>query len=240
MRIASFNVWGRFADWSRRLELLAEWWPSLDVDVLLAQEVCVDEIGDQGTELAEALEYRAWEAVMAPGRGEGVAVFSRSGITDVQAAPLPPSVPPRCMLAATVDGPGGEVRVLTSHLCSGPADANDRQLSRLLAHDQARELVIGADLNVDPERVVPELGRYGLSDDLDGAVRATTPTDGRLFREAWRERLGEYPDLRLDPRRLDYLLSRGLECRGAGSVVVRDGDLLGSDHALVWADYAQR
>jgi endonuclease/exonuclease/phosphatase family metal-dependent hydrolase len=111
LRLATLNLWGRFADWPRRRDILAAQLPSLDIDVYLLQEVvCSAEGGDQLAELAEILGF-AWSTrAVAESRPheaeeEGVAILSRLPLYEMAAWPLPPSRPPRQRLEAVVAGP---------------------------------------------------------------------------------------------------------------------------------------
>ena len=82
------------------------------------------------------------------------------------------------------------------------------------------------------------LAEAGLHDALDGDPVATWPMNEITFGDAWRSVLGHTPQFSLERRRLDYLLSRGLEVQAAGVDELQcDGGPHASDHALVWARY---
>ena len=79
------------------------------------------------------------------------------------------------------------------------------------------------------------------TDALDGDPVATWPMNEQTFGTAWRSVLGHAPQFSLERRRLDYLLSRGLEVLEAGvDELQADGGPHASDHALVWARYGLR
>lgn len=229
MRVATLNLWGRFADWPRRREQLARELPPLEIDVYLLQEVvCGDGKGDQLHEVAELLGYEWTARVIAEQREheteeEGVAIVSRLPLTHVAVFPLPPSHPPRHRLEATVES----VRVLTFHAAVSPDEHRDEQIAGLAALRDS-PLLVGSDLNAPPSVVRPLVG--GLDDTLEWNETPTWPRDEEEFVRAWTEKLGEPPDGDVEPRRLDYLLTRGLEVRDGGTVATA------SDHLLVWAD----
>ena len=56
--------------------------------------------------------------------------------------------------------------------------------------------------------------------------------------QAWEQKLGEPPKQDPDPRRLDYLLCRGVEVAASEAVTLGDDKRSASDHKLVWADVA--
>lgn len=241
LRVATLNVWGRFADWPARRALLAEALPPLDVDVYFLQEVvCGDGRGDELRELAELLAF-GWSArVIAESRpheveDEGVAILSRLPLRDVAVWPLPPSHPPRHRLEATVDVRDTPVRLMTLHAAVSPDDDRDLQIGGLAALTST-PLVVGSDLNAPPSVVRPLLGA-SFGDTLGWDVSPTWPVDEEEFVRAWREKLGKSPG-DVAPRRLDYLLVRGLTVVRSASLVLGGGRRHASDHRLVWADVA--
>lgn len=112
LRIATLNLWGRFADWPRRRALLEKQLPALEIDVYLLQEVVCGGGGggggDQLAELADSLGYGWTARVIAENRpheteDEGVAVLSRLPLHSTAIWPLPPSHPPRHRLETSLD-----------------------------------------------------------------------------------------------------------------------------------------
>lgn len=240
LRIATLNLWGRFANWSRRRELLAAELPALDIDVYLLQEVvCGDGRGDQLAELAEALDYSWTARVIAESRpheieDEGVAVLSRLPLHAIAVWPLPPSHPPRHRLEASIDWNGASVRLITLHAAVSNDDGRDAQIASLSQLDAA-PAVVGADLNAPPP-IVRRLLDGSLGDSLDWIEEPTWPVDADEWAEAWKEKLGEKPSRDPEPRRLDYLLYRGVTVAASGTLVLAAGRAIASDHRLVWAD----
>ena len=242
LRVATFNIWGRFADWPRRRRLLAAQLPALEIDVYLLQEVvCGDGRGDQLAEFAELVGHRWTARVIAENRpheteDEGVAIVSRLPLHSTAVWPLPPSHPPRHRLEASLDWRDRSLRLMTLHAAVSDSDGRDAQIAALPALDADR-LILGSDLNAPPSLVEPLLGtRFG--DTLDWDPRPTWPVDADEFVQAWTDKLGERPAGDPTPRRLDYLLYRGVHVAASGTLVLRDADGSASDHHLVWADVA--
>jgi endonuclease/exonuclease/phosphatase family metal-dependent hydrolase len=239
LRVASLNLWGRFGHWPKRLRILAALWPRIDADVLLAQELWSDEGGDQLLDLASELGYEHRARVEAPHEkhgNEGVAVLASRPLGEIEARLLPRSEPLRFLLGASIDHEGHELRLLTSHTVFAPAELTEAQVAVALDYD-AERLVLGGDLNMTPEGVAEHAADHGLHDDLAEAG-PSWPVSEAEFRGAWSERIGHEPAFPIVSRRLDYMLSRGLECRASGIVALGDEQRgHASDHALVWADY---
>lgn len=241
MRVATLNLWGRFADWPRRRAILAEQLPPLDVDVYFLQEVvCGDGRGDELQELA-ALIGHPWTArVVAENRpheteDEGVAIVSRFPLRDTAVWPLPPSHPPRHRLEASIDWAGGPLRLLTLHAAVSNDDGRDAQIASL-AHLHDEPFVLGSDLNAPPP-VVRRLLDDCVDDTLAWDEAPTWPVDAEQWARAWKEKLGEKPGRDPEARRLDYLLYRGrISVAASGTVALGDQRAIASDHRLVWAD----
>jgi len=240
LRVATLNVWGLFADWPRRRELLRGRLPPLDVDVYFLQEVvCGDDRPDQLLELAELLGCPSTARVVAEARPheleeEGVAIASRLPLRDVAVWPLPASDPPRHRLEATIDLDGVGLRLATLHAAVSPAQTRDEQIATLVCLPDS-PLLVGADLNAPPATVRALVGET-FADTLAWDAAPTWPVDEAEFRRAWEEKLGEAPPGRVEPRRLDYLLVRGLNVERSGSHALGDRGHHASDHEVVWAD----
>ncbi len=241
LAVGTLNLWGRWADWPARVEALRAAFPSPGPDVLLLQEVRHDALGDQASEVAAALGYDTCVTVeghRADDGSEGLAVLSRVPLADVHDEAMPVSDPARRVLVATVTCAGRPVTVVCAHTVAVPETVRREQVRALLARSGS-PLVVGADLNDTPDAVGPLLAEAGLRDALDGAQVATWPMNELTFGEAWRTVIGHAPQFSLEPRRLDYLLSRGLDVVDAGvDELQADGGPHASDHAMVWARYS--
>lgn len=244
LRIATLNIWGRFADWPRRRSLLREELPPLEVDVYLLQEVvCGDGRGDQLREVADLLGYEWTARVIAENRpheveDEGVAIVSRLPLHATAVWPLPPSHPPRHRLEASIESDGTTIRLMTLHAAVSPDEGRDEQIAAL-ADLRADPLLLGSDLNAPPSLVRPILDA-SFADTLDWDDQPTWPVDANEFVDAWEAKLGTKPKGDPEPRRLDYLLCRGVRVVDSGTVAIGDGDRHASDHRLVWADVVKR
>lgn len=240
LTVGTLNLWGRWADWPARLEALRRSFPRPGPDVLLLQEVRHDAAGHQAEEVALALDYP--ESVTVEGHwaddgSEGLAMLSRVALEGAHAETLPLSDPARRVLVAAVACTVGPVTVVCGHTVAVPEEVRRHQVRALLARIGS-PLVVGADLNDTPEAVAPLLRDAGLHDALDGDPSPTWPMNELTFGEAWRTMVGRAPQFSLERRRLDYLLSRGLEVADAGVEELQPpGGPHASDHALVWARY---
>lgn len=212
------------------------------MDVYLLQEVvCGGGDGDQLTELAEILDYDWTARVIAESRpheieDEGVAMLSRLPLCATAVWPLPPSHPPRHRLECSIAWNDWSLRLMTLHAAVSNRDGRDAQIAAL-ADLEANPLLLGADLNAPPWVVRPRLGD-AFDDTLRWDEQATWPVNATEWAQAWRQKLGETPDRDTEPLRLDYLLYRGLEITGSGTIGLGDASRSASDHKLVWADIA--
>lgn len=241
LTIGTLNLWGRWADWPARLEALRTCFPSPGPDVLLLQEVRHDDAGDQAAEVADALGYPqsiTVEGHRADDGSEGLAMLSRVPLDRPHDESMPISDPARRVLVATVACARGPVTVVCAHTVAVPEDVRREQVRALLARTGS-PIVVGADLNDTPDAVAPLLDAAGLRDALDGDEVPTWPMNELTFGEAWRSVLGHAPQFSLERRRLDYLLSRGLDVIDSGVDELQPaGGPHASDHAMVWARYA--
>lgn len=241
MRVATLNLWGRFASWGKRLDLLVAAWGDRTVDVLFLQEVVRGRGIDQAADVAEALAYpfRACaDVALDTGVSEGVAILSRHPLTERAPADLSVGARPRRAAVAAISPGGRSITLLSAHTVAVPDDARRRQIMATLRRPE-QPLIIGADLNETPDAVARMATRHGLHDALaeDGSS-PTWPICGRTFSAAWEAELGHAPAFSLAPKRIDYLLSRGITVCGSGVDPLDVGGEHPSDHALVWADYA--
>jgi endonuclease/exonuclease/phosphatase family metal-dependent hydrolase len=239
LRVASVNLWGLFGDWEARRALLLEGWPRIDADVIVLQEARLHGAGDQARDLQLAfdLDYAARDPRAAAGEEhEGVAILARCPLRHVESFALPHHHPPRLAVRAEVQIGGRFVPLVAAHTSVEPAEVLDAQLDLLFGLAGSELLLVG-DLNAEPPVVRPLAERAGLDDALGFADMPTWPVDIQHFREGWTSLLGEEPSFEVRPRRLDYVLSRGVSVVAAGMSVLGDPQRgYASDHAIVWAD----
>ena len=244
LSVGTLNVWGRWADWPARLAALREVWPHPGPDVLMLQEVAWDGFGDQASEIAAALGYPEFVTAeghrTADGR-EGVAILSRRVLHNAREEELPPaSDPARRVLIAETEVDTTTVSLVCGHTVAVPEETRLEQVHQLLARHED-PLVLGADLNETPSTVAPLLGAVGLADALGEDRTATWPTSRATFGAAWKSQIGRAPHFSLEPRRLDYVLARGLDVRAAKvHDLCTDGGTHASDHALVVGEFSVR
>lgn len=241
VRIATLNVWGRFHDWPARLEILERHWGAVDADVLLLQEACRDDAGDQAAEVAARLGYPHLESTEGhdfEGGSEGVAILSRHPLADVREEALPPSDPPRRALMASIAVGDATVTLVCGHTVAVPESVRGAQIAALLSRHE-RPVVIGGDLNATPDEVEVALERVELEDSLSRNGSPTWPLCEATFGDAWSRHFGQLPHFALHPKRIDYLLSRGLHVVRSEAVALGShASGFASDHAAVFADYA--
>lgn len=242
LRIATLNVWGRFADWSTRLERLVACFPQREPDILLLQEVVDDGATDQAAEIAEALGYEHLERALTRLESdveEGVAIAARPLLSGARSEELPASRPARRTVVAEVElGAAPPLTIASAHTIAAPPAVRAGQVEAIVRRPEDR-LVIGADLNLPPGGLARLLDGCGLRDSLDlSAEPPTWPVCRDTFSAAWEAALGHAPKFSLSPKRIDYLLSRGVEVVASGvEPLGSESAGYASDHALVWADY---
>jgi endonuclease/exonuclease/phosphatase family metal-dependent hydrolase len=237
--VGTLNVWGRWADWPRRLEVLQQTFPVAGPDVLMLQEVRHDALGDQAQEIADALGYPhclTVEGHRADDGSEGLAMLARVELFDVHTEDLPASDPSRRALVARVRLAHTTVTLMCAHTVAVPEAERRAQVEALLARPED-PLILGADLNDVPQSLAGAFDLAGLRDVLAEDDTPTWPTDEATFGAAWQTQLKEVPHFSLQARRLDYLLTRGVEVLHTEIDPLALGDEHASDHALVWGRF---
>ena len=243
LSVGTLNVWGRWADWPERLEILRETWPHPGPDVLMLQEVICDGHGDQAEEIAAAVGYPEWfsiEGHRVEDAREGVAILSRRTLHDAREEELPVSEPARRVLLAEVDVDGAPVTVACGHTVASPESVRARAGPRA-----ARPRPGPARPRRRPERDAGDGGPAAPRARAHRRARRrpapTWPMCHLTFGAAWEAQLGRAPHFSLERRRLDYLLARGLHVEHAGIHDLRTDDgRHASDHALVTAELVRR
>jgi len=115
-------------------------------------------------------------------------------------------------------------------------ELRDQVRSVASARSDRAGVVIGRELGTDRHAIAAA----GLRDSLVEDETPTWPTCETTFGAAWRQQLRRSPDFSLSPRRLDYLLSRGVLPLRAQVRELRQGPEYASDHALVTASFQLR
>jgi endonuclease/exonuclease/phosphatase family metal-dependent hydrolase len=263
VRIATWNLWGRYGPWEARLPAITETLRRIDADIVGLQEVWEDDRRSQAAELAAALGYS--DPIYAAnlerdGARSGNAVLSRWPIGRREVRRLPREAAgaaddegeERLVVLAECDGPRGPIQVYCAHLSwrgdhSGIRQAQVAEICRFVREHRPRSFpaVLLGDLNADPDSAELRM--------LTG--QQTVPVPGVMFRDAWTaagnvERGATWSNdnpfaaasLDLD-RRVDHILVAAPKAGGCGQPLATwiaghepvDG-MFGSDHFAVVTD----
>lgn len=255
LRAMTWNVWWRFGgNWREREPGLIEVVRTVRPDVLGLQECWGTGDGTQADLLAERLGgHAAFVRVGLPPEPEpseessqqdavmGLGLVSRWPIATVAAAPMPSEGRDLSALVATVEHPGGDLRVVVGATSWEPdrvpeTTAQVAELERLVlegAADRDPPSVLLADLNYD--RTQPALAELRLHDVWQASDAGADPrTLSAENRFAPHEAEAQFD------RRIDHVLFHAgrREARPVRAFIVRDepGGLPPSDHYPVVAD----
>lgn len=249
LRVATWNLWWRFANWEERLPLVIEALRAADPDVIALQEVWHDGTTSSAEVIAEALGYEARFAALVeyePGLEFGNAVLSRWPIAGHEVRPLPAEEKGderRLVLRADVDGPRGPLQVFSTHLNwrmdhSLVRQAQVRTVAQMVADSRPRTYppIVCGDLNAEPHSTEVQMLTGHREPAADGVVlmdvwQATHPTEPGF---TWDDR-NPYAASQLEwSRRIDYVMVGWPKARGAGHPVACE--LLGAtpDAEGVW------
>jgi endonuclease/exonuclease/phosphatase family metal-dependent hydrolase len=261
MRVATWNLWGRYHDWEARQPVIAQTLADIDADVVCLQEAWADDDRSQPQELAAALGLTCvYDAGFEINGGHsGNAILSRWPIVrhDVFALPMAgggatdtdaDAGERRLVTFAEIDGPRGAVQVFSVHLSwradwSGVRQAQVAELARVVASTRPRRFppIVCGDFNAAPD-----------SDEIRMLTgKAAAPVPGVVLHDAWAvagdgtggatlSRANRYHAANLEPDgRVDYIFVGWPKLGGAGQVLgarVVSRDPPGSDHEAVVAE----
>jgi endonuclease/exonuclease/phosphatase family metal-dependent hydrolase len=264
MRVATWNLWGRYGPWQARQSVIEYNLRAIDADIVCVQEAWEDDERSQPAGLATALgmSYVYERAFEMNGGWSGNAVLSRWPITrhDVQELPMEgggavdtDEGERRLIVLAEIDGPRGPFQVFCTHLSwradwSGVRQAQVREVCEVVRAHTPRSFpaILCGDLNAEPP-----------SDEIRMLTGlAAVPVPGVVFRDAWAVAgdggagatvgpANPYGAAALEPdARIDYVLVGWPKLGGAGQILhaAVAGDLpgeqglFGSDHFAVVAD----
>jgi endonuclease/exonuclease/phosphatase family metal-dependent hydrolase len=193
VRIATWNLWGRYGPWAERMQPIEETMRETGADIWALQEVWEDDERNQARELAAALGYD--HVVFAfnlerDGVFAGNAIVSRWPIRTHEVRALPRIAgearddegEERLVVFAEIDGPRGPIQVYCAHLSwrddhSAIRQAQVAEICRLVREKRPRSFpaVLCGDLNADP-----------TSDELRMLTgQSAVPVPGVMFRDAW-------------------------------------------------------
>jgi endonuclease/exonuclease/phosphatase family metal-dependent hydrolase len=263
VRIATWNLWGRYGPWERRAPAIARALKKLNPDICALQEVWEDDARSQARELATELGFRSVVFVAnleRDGARSGNAVLSRWPIIDHEFRELPRIAgdvvddegESRLVVYANIDGPRGPIQLYCAHLSWRDDHSAIRQLQvaeicRLVREKRPRPFpaVLCGDLNADPD-----------SDEIRMLTgKASVPVPGVVFKDAWAvagrtdpgftcAATNPWTAANLDrDRRIDYVLVMQPKLGGVGHVVEAKlagngpiGGVFPSDHYAVVAE----
>jgi len=163
MRVVTWNVWGRLADWEARCEAITQTLARIAPDVVVLQESWAEPSKTQAGQIADRLGLEAAFArdVTYEGIDVGVALLSRWDLHEVESRPLPVPAgekPENVVLKAEVAGPRGPFLVFGTHLAPFPHRSQLRQeqvraLASFVADCQPQPYpaIVCGDFNAPPE-----------------------------------------------------------------------------------------
>ncbi len=257
LRVASWNLWGRWGPWEARQEPIRRTLAAIDADVVGLQEVWAEDERTQASVLADAFGFHSayGSRLPFPDFHLGVAILSRWPIVGGEERPLPAADEPderRLVVRADIEGPRGPLQVFTTHLNwrfdhSHVRQEQVRAIARFVAESPPRSYppILCGDLNAAPD-----------SDEIRMLTgRAAVPVRGLVFHDAWEvagdgspgftwDNANPYAVRDLEPnRRIDYVMAGWPKEGGAGQFVsarVAGRDPVDgvppSDHAAIVAE----
>jgi endonuclease/exonuclease/phosphatase family metal-dependent hydrolase len=239
VRIATWNLWGRYGPWPARVPAITESLRAIDADIIALQEVWEDDAHNQAQDLGRALGHD--HVVYAhnlerDGARSGNAIVSRWPLARTETHLLPRVAgnarddedEERLAVFAEIDGPRGAIQVFCTHFSwrddhSAIRQAQVAALCAFVREQRPRKFpaVVCGDLNADP-----------ASDEIRSLVgRAAAPVPRVVFRDAWEAAHGGAPgatvsnvnpytaaNLDID-RRIDFVLVGAPKLGGVGHVI---------------------
>lgn len=195
VRVMTWNLWWRFADWEQRLKAIREVLRDEQPDICGLQEVWAS----SGTNLAALLaeELGMHSAFFAPSDQDrwhkrvddttaefGVAVLSRWPISDEQGFDLVNDASRPCF-SVTIDAPHATVPFVTTHLSALPMGTSARRLAQL---EQIANHVATLPVTDHPPVVTGDFNAVPESDEVRkfGGILTDPFVDGQVFLDAWR------------------------------------------------------
>ena len=264
LRVATWNVWGRYGPWEERQPIIEANLRAIDADIICLQEAWEDDSRSQPAQLADALgmSHVYERAFMMNGGWSGNAVLSRWPILRHEVDELPmegggavdtDEGERRLIMFTEIEGPRGPFQVFCTHLSwradwSGVRQAQVGKVCEVIRAHTPRQFpaILCGDLNAEP-----------MSDEIRMLTGlAAVPVPGVIFRDAWAVAgvggsgatvgpRNPYCAAALEPdARIDYVLVGWPKLGGAGQVLeaavagdlAGDDGLFGSDHLAVVAE----
>ena len=185
-RIASWNVWGRYGDWSARLGGIAAELRASEPDIVCLDEAWETPDDSQTDKLASALRlaHRVSLCDFAlDGWRSGIGICSRWPVTRLESRELPGGGGGFGTAAlAVIEGPRGPVQVLAVML-DYPLHAS------AVRQQQVRELLGFVNETTSRRHLTVVCGDFNAGPDADEVRmltgRAESPVPGMVFYDAW-------------------------------------------------------
>jgi endonuclease/exonuclease/phosphatase family metal-dependent hydrolase len=193
VRIATWNLWGRYGPWEPRAPAIEATLRHVDPDICSLQEVWEDDARSQTEEIARALGFthHVYAANLErDGARSGNAIVSRWPIIRQEVRTLPRTAgnarddenEERLAVLAEIDGPRGPIQVYCAHLSwrddhSAIRQAQVGDICTFVRANRPRTFppVLCGDLNAEPH-----------SDEIRMLTGlAAVPEPGLVFRDAW-------------------------------------------------------
>ena len=193
VRVATWNLWGRYGPWRERMAAIGSHMRAVDADIWALQEVWEEGPRNQARELGRAIghEHVVYAANLErDGATSGNAVLSRWPMNkhDVRVLPrvagdaVDEEGEERLVVMAELDGPRGPIQVFSAHLSwrddhSAVRQAQVAEICRFVREHRPRPFppVLCGDLNSEPH-----------SDEIRQLTGlAAVPVPGTVFRDAW-------------------------------------------------------
>jgi len=233
LRVASWNLWGRWGPWERRQEPIRKTFARIDADVIGLQEVWAEDERTQASVLADACGFHSvyGSRLPFPGFHLGIGIVSRWPIVGSEERDLPAVDEPderRLVLRADIDGPRGPLQVFTTHLNwrfdhSHVRRAQVETIAQFIAESPERTYppILLGDLNATPDSDEIRM--------LTGRTKVAAP--GLVFHDAWEvagdgtpgftwDNANPFAARDLEPnRRIDYVLAGWPKEGGAGQIL---------------------
>lgn len=243
VRIATWNVWGRYAYWAERLPVIVETLRRARPDIVCLQE-CWDHPGERRNQAAEVATALGFEPEPVYGHNlewpdgtrSGNAILSRWPRVRDATLVLPRAAldfrddegEERLCVGAEIDGPRGPIQVFCAHLSwRGDHSAIRVEQTRAIAawlrewRPRSFPAVLCGDLNAEPD-----------SDEIRMLTGKSAPgAPGVWFRDAWADLHPGDPGFTWSNRnpfaaasldhdhRIDYVLTAAPKAHGCGHVV---------------------
>lgn len=256
MKLINFNLWNRNYHWTKRLPLFLDLlkenkFDGTGDDILTFQEVVKDDQLDQLHDLNKKLQYKNeifFEAK--PGQGMGMLTnltIVRQKLYRFSHNPDDPKDTfPRLLALVELDNGSNRFVVGVTHFAVKPEShiRNSRECLDAIKDFNTKKLpiIICGDFNSAPENeTVKKFIDDGFVDpwlDTGNEEFASWPVSEELVVKNRLLREGHPPEFEIEPRRVDYIMTKGVHIIKTGKVGKQRDDIWHSDHWGIIAEVA--